>query len=184
MDPDDVHAGRDAQGGRRERGLDPLVRRQVEDPAQGRLARRAQEDRPSQDPQGIEVSQERQVVFGRLAEAEARVDDDRLPLDARPERPLQRSLEIGEDLGEEVRVGRLGAVVHDDQRHTARRGQASERVVGPHGPDVVDERCARVERGLGHGRLDRIDAERRFGQCAVKGGDHGHGPPQLLLRRH
>ena len=57
-----------------------------------------------------------QVVLGRLAEAEPRVDDQVGPGDAEAEGPFDRALEVGDDLRHERRVARLGPVVHDHQR--------------------------------------------------------------------
>ena len=96
VDPDDVRAGGDPERGRRQGRLEPLVGRQVEDPAEGRLARRAEQDRPAEDAQRAELAQERQVVVGRLAEAEARIDDQRLPPAAGAERPLDRPPQVGD----------------------------------------------------------------------------------------
>ena len=63
--------------------------------------------------------------------------------------------------GMNVRVARLGAVVHDDQRDAVVGGEPGERVVVADAPDVVDEVGAGGEGGLGDGGLGRVDAERR-----------------------
>ena len=63
VDADDVRAGRDPQGGRRERPLEPLLDRQVEDPAERRLAGGPQQDRPAQRPERAEMAKDLDVVL-------------------------------------------------------------------------------------------------------------------------
>ena len=77
-----------------------------------------------------EVAEQREVVVGRLAEPEPRVDDEAVPRDAGVERPVDRPLEVRDDLGDDVPVARLGAVVHQRRsaRHaTRRRGPCRDR---------------------------------------------------------
>ena len=71
--------GRDPERGRRGGRLDALVGGQVEHLAQGRLARRAEQHRAAEDAERAEVAEQREVVVGRLAEPEARVDDRGVP---------------------------------------------------------------------------------------------------------
>ena len=106
VDPDDVDARGDPEDGGRQGRLEALLRRQVEDPAQGRLPRRPEQDRAAQDRQATELAEEGEIVLGRLPESESRVDDHVVPGDARPERPFDRPLEVGHDLGQERRVAR------------------------------------------------------------------------------
>ena len=78
----DVGPARDAERCRRQRALEALVGREVEHLADGRLAARAQQDRPAESAQRVELAQQQQVVFGRLAEADTGVDDEAVALDA------------------------------------------------------------------------------------------------------
>ena len=88
---DDVDAGGDAQRGRRERRLEPLVRRQVEHLAQRRLARRAEQDRPAERrPARRRPRSSSRFWSGRLPEADAGVDDDRAARGRPPRQPARR----------------------------------------------------------------------------------------------
>ena len=71
---------------------------------------------------------------GGLAEAEPRVDDQRLARTAEPDGPLDRPIEVGDDLGHEVRVVRLDAVVHEDHRAAALGGEPGQVVGGTDRP--------------------------------------------------
>ena len=62
------------------------------------------------------------------------------------------------------------------------RGDAEQRVVRGHAPDVVDEVGARVERRLGDGRLRRVDADRHVRQRVAERGDDRHDAAHLLAR--
>ncbi len=50
-----------------------------------------------------EVVQHGQVLLGRLAEADTRVDDQALPDDAGAEGAIERARQIGDHLGDDVR---------------------------------------------------------------------------------
>src|SRR5439155_16793464 len=104
VEADYVDAYSDGESRGRERRLDSLISGQVEDPAVRGLARRPEEDRPPEDPQSPERGENRDVVLCRLAEAEPGIDDDLFSPDTRPNGPLDRRREIGDDLGHEARI--------------------------------------------------------------------------------
>ena len=81
----------------------------------------------------------------RLAEADAGIDEDVCPRGRRrATRPLDRPLEVRDDLGDEVRVARLGSRLCISMiGHAARRGEPGQRVVRRDAPDVVDARPRR-----------------------------------------
>ena len=97
------------------------------------------------------------------------------------EGPLDRALEVGDQLGEERRVAGLGPVVHDDQRDAVLRREPGEGVVVTDPPDVVDEVGAGSQGGLGHGWLRRVDAQRRVGEGRTEGRDDRDDPAPLLV---
>ena len=70
-------------------------------------------------------------------------------------------------------VARLGAVVHQHDRHAARGGEPDHRRVVGDAPDVVEEVGAGVEGGLRDGRARRVDRDRGGGQRRRD----GRGPP-------
>jgi len=120
-------------------------------------------------------------VLRRLAEAEARVDDDVRPAHAGPHGTLDGSLEVGQDLGHEVRIARLGPVVHEHDRHLALAGQARQAVVVGDAPRVVDEIRARIESCGSDGRLCRVDRNRRLGQRLSELGDDRRHATRFLV---
>ena len=91
------------------------------------------------------------------------------------------ALEVRDELGQEPRVARLGAVVHDDERDAVVGGEAGQRVVLADPPHVVDEVGAGGEGGLGDGRLGRVDAQRRVGQRRPQCRDDRHDPAAFLV---
>ena len=184
VDAHDVDARSDAQRGRCQRPLEPLPGGQVEHLADGRLAARAEQDRPAEHRERVQVVQHGQVVLGRLAEADARVDDELLPADACGEGAFDGALQVGDDLGDHVPVARLFPVVHQHERHAALGGEAGEAIRRTHTPDVVDHIGAGVERRLDDGGARRVDAQRHVGQRLAHGTHHGLDPAQLVLFGH
>ena len=154
--------------------------RQVQDLAERRLARRPEEDRAPQRPKQRELAEQGQVVRRRLAEAEARIDDQPLPRHAGTDGPLDGPLEVGDDLGHQGRVAGLGAVVHEHQRDAVLGGDPGDGIVVGHAPDVVDQVGPGVERRVGHGRLGRVDREGHVRHRRAKGPDHGNDAGDLV----
>ena len=82
--------------------------------------------------------------------------------DAGGEGALERRPEVGDHLRHDVAIARLGAVVHQHDRHAAGRREPDHRRVVGHAPDVVDEMGAGIEGGLGDGRHRRVDRDRAW----------------------
>ena len=164
---DDVDAGGDAQGGRRERRLEPLVGRQVEDLARASTCATSRAGPAGRAPaarRGPRSSSRLwSAVFPKPMPGSTMIDPRG---DPGADRPLDGGAQVGDDLGHDVVVARLGAVVHHDQRDAARRGEPGQGVVGADAPDVVEQVRAGVEGRLGDGGLGRVDAERRPGRAA------------------
>ena len=114
-----------------------------------------------------------------LPEAETGIDDDRVRADPGRQRPLNGRLQLGDHLDDDVAVPRLGAVVHEDDRHAAVSGEPDERIVGRHAPHVVEQGRAGVEGGGRDGRLRRVDADREIRQGRVDRRDHRHDAGSL-----
>ena len=72
---DEIGALGDPDRGRRDGGLEPLVRGQVQDAPQGGLATRSEHDGPPEDAQCAQLAQQDEVVLGGLAEPEPRIHD-------------------------------------------------------------------------------------------------------------
>ena len=102
----------------------------------------------------------------------------------RPGALLDRPAEVVEDLGDEIGVDRLVAVVHEDDRHPAVRGEPRQRVVVRDAPDVVDRIGAGGEGGLGNLRLRRVDRQGHLGQRRANGLDHRDDAAELLVIVH
>ena len=97
MDSDDVDAAGDPESSRCQRRLETILRRHSpEDAPQGRFARGSQEDGKAQPAQLAQVAHHLEIVLGRLAEAEARVDDQVPARDAGLLRPIECGLQVGE----------------------------------------------------------------------------------------
>ena len=119
---------------------------------------------------------------GVLPNPKPGIDDEVVPAHAEPQGALEGSLQVGDELGQEGRVARLGAVVHDHERDAVVGGQAGQRVVVADTPDVVDEVRAGGERRLGDGRLGRVDAERHRRKRRPERRDDRHDATSLLVR--
>src|SRR6187397_972838 len=74
--PDDIDSGSDPEGGRRDRRLQPFVRRQIQDLPEGRLPGRPEQDGPTEVAQAGELAQHLDVLRRGLPEADAGVDDE------------------------------------------------------------------------------------------------------------
>jgi len=181
MDADDIGAMGDAERRRRQGGLESLGGRQVEDTTERGLAARPEQDRPAEDAQEFELAEHLEVVLGRLPEPEPWIDDEIVPPDPESQRPLDRALEVGDELGQERGVARLFPVVHDDQGDPVVGREARERVIGTDAPDVVDHVRSRDQRSLGDCRLRRVDADRDVRQDRAERLDHGEHAPALLV---
>jgi len=125
-----------------------------------------------------------EVVLGRLAEAEARVDDQVSARDAGFLRPIEGGSQVGQELGHEVGVLGHRAVVHDDERDLPLPGEAGHGVVARHAPDIVEEHRPRGQGGRRDFDLGGIDADRDPRQRGVDRGDHRDGAGRLLGRGH
>ena len=142
-----------------------------------------EQDRPAEHPQLAEVAQQCEILVGRLAEPEPGIDDEVVPADAEPQGAVDGALEVGDDLGQEGRVARLGPVVHDHQRDAVIGGEPGERLVVADAPHVVDQVGAGGQRGLGDRGLRGVDAERHAGQGRPEAGDDRDDPARAPRRR-
>src|SRR4029079_13676746 len=81
----------------------------VDDPADERLAREADQDRRAQSPEALEVPDAAVVLLPRLAEADSGVEQDPAEGHAGPRGAVQRALEEALDVIENVdrRIGRI-----------------------------------------------------------------------------
>ena len=84
------------------------------------------------------------------------------------DRPLEEAQHVGQDV--EAGIDRL-AVVHQDDRRAVPGGHAGDGRVALRAPDVVDDRGAGLQRGLGDLGLPAVDRERRVAARA-QAGDH------------
>src|SRR5512135_1435124 len=104
VDPEDPGAPAEAQDGRRDGPLQPLPGRRPEHQPDESLPRDPQAEGTPQLPEGLQAVEDLEVVGGRLAEADAGVEDDPLGRDAgRPGLSHPRGQEAP-DLAEEVVV--------------------------------------------------------------------------------
>ena len=138
--------------------------------------------RPSARSSGELARGARGCATGALPKPKPGIDDQPLPRHAGTDGPLDRPLEVGDDLGHEGRVAGLGPVVHEHERDAVLGGDPGDGVVVGHAPDVVDEVGPGVERRRGDGRLRRVDRERHVRQRRAEGPDHGHDAGDLVGR--
>jgi len=82
VDPEDVGAALGRQDGRRDRALEPLAGRQVEDGARKALREKPRRSGRPRAWKSALAAEELEVVLDGLAEAEAGIDDDALRRDA------------------------------------------------------------------------------------------------------
>ena len=114
----------------------------------------------------VEAAQRRPVLLALLAEADARVDDDAGGRDAGGRGRLDPLAELGEHLGDDIRVlrprvhvgGRTAPVSEHDVRRRA--GDGGEHVrVGEAARHVVDDPGAGLDRGERRRGVHRVDAD-------------------------
>src|SRR5665647_735533 len=110
----DVGAALDRQDRRGDRPFEPLVRRQAEDLPEEGLPREAEEQGPAEPVEELLTAQDLEVVVERLAEADARVDDDALTGNARGLGDADPFGQEVADLADEVVVA--GGSLHRQRR--------------------------------------------------------------------
>ena len=116
----------------------------------------------------------------RLAEADARIEQDAAERRARRSGQVERALEEPLDVVENVdRRIRLIAVVHDDDRRAGLGDRVRHAGIALQSPDVVDDAGAEPRRLARHRRLRGVDGDWRIeaGQRL----EHRRHAPQLLL---
>jgi hypothetical protein len=188
----DVRAPRDGERERRQRALQPLFRGQ---PAQQmpdkRLTRSANQDGVAQRLERRQMAQQLQVVFHRLAEADARVQPDVLARDARLLGALGMSAKRVAHFGNHIGV--MGAKLHGARRalNMHQHDQCAclcchfrhARVEG-HPADVVDDARARLQRKFGDAAFGRVDGEDSVRVARRDCLDDGEGASQFLVFGH
>ena len=134
----------------------------AEQPVEEGFAGHPEDDRRAERTERGQVGQQVQVVRKRLAESDARVDENLGAAVVAGRHPLGQ---VVADLGDHVVVvrgalhrPRLAPHVHRDDRSAVPDGDLQHRVAGA--GDVVDHHGAGCERPVGRLRLRRIDAER------------------------
>ena len=170
---------RDHVGG--ERADEALVWSAADDPADERLARQPDEDGRPQPAEPLEVPDALVILLGRLAEAQARVEQDPAERNSgaggEPQRPRKEALDVVEDVDRRVR--RL-AIVHDDHRRAGLGDRVGHAGIALKAPDVIDHRGAEACGGPRHRRLRGVDREGHV-EFARERLDHRRNPPQFLL---
>ena len=163
-------ATRPASSGSKRSALTSLTSVAPGQPADHPFPGQADQQRHAEGGELVERAQQRKIVLERLAEAESRIDDDALLLDAghlAGEDALgEKAAHVGHDIAV-VRVvlhrARLAEHVHQADRDLQRRN-GIERTLAPQRAYVVDEAGAGGHRGahdLGLARVDR-DRQRRL----------------------
>ena len=129
------------------------LRRHAGEARQRRLARPADEQRHAEREQRFLARQQLEVLRRRLAEADARIDDDALAPDPRRLRRRDALAQERRDLADDVVVARLGAASIAACRACASGRRRSRRAPRParapgraQRTDVVDDVDAEVER--------------------------------------
>src|SRR2546426_1127697 len=116
--PDDISALRDGQRLRGEARFESLGRGQVALSLEERLARGADEDRPSQRGQNPQVAQDAQIVPAALPEADTGIDDDSILAHTGAHRQIDPAAQKGGDLRQQVAVA--GSSLHGQSRYRLR----------------------------------------------------------------
>ena len=141
MDAHDVGASGDAQGGGRERALQPLVGGQVEHLADGRLAAGAEQHRPAERAQRGQVAQQLQVLLRRSCRS--RCPDRRSGRPMRCPRAESRSsarCRSASTSATTLSIARLARSCIRTQWHAvAAAGEASRPTSAADAPDVVEQ---------------------------------------------
>lgn len=189
VDADDagpvVHAG---QGGR-DTGGHTIAHRAAGHLTEGTLARPAHQQRIPEGQQFPLAGEQRQVVGGRLAEANARVEGDALR--GHPGRPHgigplpQERRHLGHDVAVDRLLGLhgLGLAPHVHQAHTTGRvrGHHLQGARLAERRDVVDDVHAQVERRAHHAGLVGVDGQRHAEPGGVA--QHRQHAGQFVLER-
>ncbi|CAB4864476.1 unannotated protein [freshwater metagenome] len=125
-------------------------------------------------------------MVGVLREAQARVDDERIALDAGFECRSDALADLGHDLADDIGVvgqpghaGALTAPVHHHVGHCQRRDRAIHLVIGQPAAHVVDDAGSRPNGRLRRARSHRVDAHRDPGRHQAL--DHREHPRLLLI---
>jgi hypothetical protein len=163
----------------------------VQDLADERLARRPHQHRPAQGIELPDAVENGQVVPGCLAEADARIDYDLLPLHPGSGGPLQGFFQKRPDLSQQVfildRPGLHGlgnpAHVHHNQGSPGSRHHLAHLLVEAQRADVVDHGRPGIQRRLGHPGLGGVYAH-RHGGVPGRRLDHREHPFYLFILGH
>ena len=134
----------------------------VNDPADERLAGEPDQDRRSQSTEAIEIPDAGMVLLPRLAEADARIEQDPAKGHASARREVERALKETHDVIKDVdRRILLLPVVHDDDRRGGLRDGVRHAGIALQSPDIVDDASAEPRRLARHRRLAGVNGDRR-----------------------
>src|SRR5258707_14520250 len=130
-----------------DRSAQPLVRWGGGYGVDEALARSADEKRKPERLKLGKARDGRQALFRRFAEADAWIEHDVLPRNARARRDVERAGKERADVGDDVdrRVGGL-AIMHDDHRRGMLGNDPGKLAIALEAPDVVDDGGAGRER--------------------------------------
>ena len=113
--------------------------------------------------EAIEIPDAGMVLLPRLAEADARIEQDPAKGHASARREVERALEEALDVVEDVdRRIRLLPVVHDDDRRAGLRDGVRHAGIALQSPDVVDDAGAEPRRLARDRGLAGVDGDRRI----------------------
>ncbi len=123
------------------------------------------------------------ALFRRLAEADAGIEDYALAGDAGARRNIERAVEEGRHVGNDV-DGRIRglAVVHDSDRHATLGDEVRHVGIALQPPHVIDDRRTLIERPGGDGGFERIDRDRDAERDEFR--QHRRQSGLLLRQRH
>ena len=166
--------------------------RAAEQRADESLARHAHQHRIAEGGEHVEVGQQRQVVRHRLAEADARIDDDGVARDAgagAPRPPVARGTHAPRRRrrGRPAGAASSPAVPRMCMRTTGTPAPAhsgSMPAIEAARRHVVHDVGAGVERRGGDGRLGRVDRERHGGRRAGRRRSTGSSRRRSCCVRH
>ena len=190
VDAKDVGAADEPDDGGPDRPLQPVLGRGVENPADEALARDAQKHGAAKRGQVVDGIEQGQVVLDVFAEADARVEDDRLGFDAGSQGGGHALGQESADFGHHVAVPghhlhglRRSLHVHQDEAGAGGGGELEDPGVPAGGADVVDDVGPGGEGGFGHLRLGGVHGQqaRHPGPQSVK---DGQDAPQLFFDGH
>ena len=174
---------------RGERPGEALARPAAGQRAERVLARDRQQDRALEHVQLLQARQDLERLRRGLGEVRARVDQDLLlgdPARRRDVHPLaQEADHVLDDVVVQVGVEHLGlrrrARMHEDERGPRARAHVREPGIAQ-AADVVDDRRAGGDRGLGDGGLVGVDGHHDVLRQRAHGLDHRHDAVDLLVR--